>query len=101
MKADDVVRQQTREDLLADPRGQHPPRVRLRPGDMDEVVQEHIRARATHEVGERVEVVVVHHHHRLARPLQLLHHGAREVLVDDVVAKLERLDLVAADVRGV
>ncbi len=67
VEADDVVRQQAREDLLADPRGQHPPRVRLRPGDVDEVVQEHVRARAAHEVGQRVEVVVVHHHHRLAR----------------------------------
>ena len=81
--------------------GQHPPGVRLRPGDVDEVVQEHVRARSAHQVGQRVEVVVVHHHHRLARALQLLHHRPREVLVDGVVAELERLDLLAADVRRV
>ena len=101
MKADDVVRQQAREDLLADPRGQHAPGVRLGPGDVDEVVQEHVRARAAHEVGERVEVVVVDHHDRLCGALDLLHDRPREVLVDDVVAELERLDLLAADVRRV
>ena len=101
MKADDVVRQQTRVDLLADPRGQHPPGVRLRPRDVDEVVQEHVRSRAAHEVGQRVQVVVVDHHHRLLDALELLDHGPREVLVDDVVAELERLDLLAADVRRV
>ena len=67
VKADDVVGQQAREDLLADPRRQHPPGVGLRPGDVDEVVQEDVRARAAHEVGQRVEVVVVDHHDRLAR----------------------------------
>ncbi len=101
MKADDVVRQQAREDLLADPRRQHPPGVRLRPRDVDEVVQEHVRARPAHEVRERVEVVVVDHHDRLAGALELLDDRAREVLVDDVVAELERLDLLAADVRRV
>ena len=101
MEADDVVRQETRVDLLADPRRQHPPGVRLRPGDVDEVVQEHVRARAAHEVGQRVEVVVVDHHDRLVHALELLHHRPREVLVDDVVAELERLDLLAADVRRV
>ena len=69
VEADDVVREQAREDLLADPRRQHPPGVGLRPGDVDEVVQEDVRAGFAHQVGERVEVVVVDHHDRLlARP---------------------------------
>ena len=92
---------QAREDLLANPRGQHPPGVRLRPGDVDEVVQEHIRAGFAHEVRERVEVVVVNHHDGLGDALELLHDRPREILVDDVVAELERLDLLAADVRRV
>ncbi len=58
------------------------------------------RARRTRS-GQRVEVVVVDHHHRFARALDLLDDGAREVFVDDVVAELERLDLLAADVRRV
>ena len=101
MEADDVVRQQAREDLLADPRRQHPPRVRLRPRDVDEVVQEHVRPRAAHQVGQRVQVIVVDHHDRFVGALELLHDRPREVLVDDVVAELERLDLLAADVRRV
>ena len=67
MEADDVVGQKARVDLLADPRRQHPPGVGLGPRDVDEVVQEHVRARAAHEVRQRVQVVVVHHHDRLAR----------------------------------
>ena len=58
------------------------------------------RARRT-SCGQRVEVVVVDHHDRLVDALDLLDDGDREVLVDDVVAVLERLDLVAADVRRV
>ena len=50
---------------------------------------------------QRVEVVVVDHHDRLVLALDLVEHRAREVLVDDVVAVLERLDLVPADVRRV
>ena len=101
VEADDVVREQARVDLLADPRGQHPPGVRLRPRDVDEVVQEDVRAGAADEVRERVEVVVVDHHDRLGGALDLLDDGAREVFVDDVVAELERFDLLAADVRRV
>ena len=41
------------------------------------------------------------HHDRLVDALELLHDRPREVLVDDVVAELERLDLLAADVRRV
>ena len=65
------------------------------------MVQEDVRARAADEVRERVEVVVVDHHDRFAGPLELLDDGAREVLVDDVVAELERLDLLAPNVRRV
>ena len=101
VEADDVVGEQAGVELLADPRRQHAPRVRLRPGDVDEVVQEDVRAGAAHELGQRVEVVVVDHHDRVLDVLDLLDDGAREVLVDDVVAELERLDLVAADVRRV
>jgi hypothetical protein len=50
---------------------------------------------------ERVEVVVVDHDHRLLGALDLLEHRASQVLVDDVVAELERLDLVTSDVRRV
>ena len=101
MKADDVVGQQAREDLLADAAGQHAPGVRLGPGDVDEVVQEDVRAGAADEVRERVEVVVVDHHDRFAGVLDLLDDRPGEVLVDDVVAELEGLDLLAADVGGV
>ena len=65
------------------------------------MVQEHVWAGAAHEVRQRVQVVVVHHHDRLGHALQLLHHRPREVVVDGVVAELERLDLLAADVRRV
>ena len=51
--------------------------------------------------GQRVQVVVVDHHHRLLDLGDLLQHRPREVLVDGVVAELERLGLVAADVRRV
>ncbi len=89
---------QAGEDLLADPRGQHPPGVGLGPGNVDEVVQEDVRTGFAHEIGERVEVVVVDHHDRLLTTVELLDDRAREVLVDDVVAELEGLDLLAADV---
>ena len=101
VEADDVVGEQPAVELLADLRGQHAPGVALRPRDVDEVVQEDVGARAAHERGQRVEVVVVDHHHRLVGALDLLDDGGREILVDDVVAVLERLHLVAPDVRGV
>jgi hypothetical protein len=68
---------------------------------VDEVVQEDVGTRAANEVRQRVEVIVVDHHDRLAHVLELLDDRAREVFVDDVVAELEGLDLLAADVRGV
>ena len=46
VEADDVVGEQAVEDLLADPLRQHAPGVRLRPRDVDEVVQEDVRALA-------------------------------------------------------
>src|SRR5207249_4438285 len=101
VEADDVVRQNAPEDLLAYAGGQHAPGVRLRPGDVQEVVQERVGPRAAHEVRQRVEVIVVDHHDRLVRALELFHHRVGEVLVDDVVTELERLDLLAPDVGGV
>ena len=101
MEADDVVRQQPLVDLLADLRGQHAPGVRLRPRDVHEVVQERVRARPPDHARQRVELVVVDHHDRLVAAVDLLEHRLGEVLVDDVVAELERLDLVPADVRRV
>ena len=101
MEADDVVGEDPVVDLVADLVGQHAPGVGLGPRDVDEVVQEDVGPRLADERRQRVEVVVVDHHHRLLDALDLLEDRAREVLVDDVVAELERLDLVAADVRGV
>ena len=70
-------------------------------GDMDEMVQEHVRPGTTYELGEGVEMVIVDHHHRLALVLDLLDHRSRQILVDNVVAKLECLDLLAPNVGGV
>jgi hypothetical protein len=64
-------------------------------------VQEDVGARTADELRQRVEVVVVDHHDRFDDAVDLVDHGPCEVLVDDVVAELERLDLVAADVRRV
>jgi hypothetical protein len=87
VEADDVVGQKTAVELLADLLRQHAPGVALRPRDVDEVVQEDVRARAAHERGQRVEVVVVDHHDRLVGALDLLDDGGGEVLVDDVVGR--------------
>ena len=46
VEADDVVGQQPAEDLVADVLREHPPRVRLRPRDVDEVVEEDVRRAA-------------------------------------------------------
>ena len=101
MKADDVVGEDPVVDVLADHRGQHAPGVRLAPGDVDEVVQERVGAGPADQPRQRVQVVVVDHHDRLLDALDLLEHRPRQVLVDGVVAELERLGLVAADVRRV
>ena len=65
------------------------------------MVQEGVGPRPADQPRKRVEVVVVDHHDRVVDPLDLLEHRACEVLVDGVVAELERLGLVAADVRRV
>ena len=101
MEADDVVAEDARVNLLPDPCRQHAPGVGLGPGDVDEVVQEGVRAGASHHARQRVEVVVVDHHDRALLALDLLDHRASEVFVDGVVAELKRLDLLAPDVGRV
>ena len=101
VEADDVVGQQPVVDLVADARGQHAPGVRLRPRDVHEVVEERVRPRLPHHPRQRVELVVVDHDDGLVDAVDLLQHRLGQVLVDDVVAELERLDLVPADVRRV
>ena len=64
VEADDVVGQEPAVDLLAHPRREHAPGVRLRPRDVDEVVQEDVRLLVADHARERVEVVVVDHHDR-------------------------------------
>ena len=101
VEADDVVGQQPAVDLGAHLRREHAPGVRLGPRDVDEVVQEDVGLLAPDDLRQRVEVVVVDHHDRVLLVGDLLQHGLREVVVDGLVAVLERLDLVAADVRRV
>ena len=101
VEADDVVGQQAVVDLLAQRRRQHSPGVRLRPRDVHEVVQEDVRARLADHRRQRVEVVVVDHHDRLVGAVDLVDHGLGQVAVDLLVAVLERIDLVPADVRRV
>ena len=101
VEPDDVVGQQPAVDLVADAGGQHAPGVRLRPRDVHEVVQERVGPRLADHRRQRVELVVVDHHDRLVEAVDLLEHRVGEVPVDDVVAELERLDLVPADVRRV
>ncbi len=81
--------------------GQHAPGVGLGPRDVDEVVQEDVGAGLAHDGRQRVEVVVVDHHDRVLLAVDLLDDGLREVVVDGLVALLEGLDLVLADVRRV
>ena len=101
VEADDVVGEQPVEELLADLVRQHAPGIRLGPRDVDEVMQEHVGPNASQQGRQRVQVVVVDHHHGLGTPVDLLEHRVRQVLVDDVVAVLERLYLIAPHVRGV
>ena len=101
MEADDVVGQQPLVELVADAVGQHAPRVRLRPRDVHEVVQEDVRPRAADDRRQRVQVVVVHHHDGLLDPVDLLDDRLGEVVVDHLVAVVEGLDLAAPHVRGV
>jgi hypothetical protein len=94
VEADDVVGQEAFEDLLADVPRKHAPGIRLGPRDVDEVVQERVRPGLADHRRQRVEVVVVHHHDGLLLPVDLLQHGGREVVVDDVVAVIEGLDVL-------
>ena len=63
-------------------------------------MEEEVRAGATQDLGRAVEVVVVEHHHRVVR-LNLVEHGACQVLVDGPVALLVCGHLLAADVGRV
>ena len=72
MEADDVVGQHAAVDLVADAIGQHAPGVGLGPRDVDEVVEEDVRARGADHAGHRVEVVVVDHHDGRLGALDLL-----------------------------
>ena len=88
-------------DVLAHVGREYAPGVRLGPRDVDEVVEEQVRALLADELGRDVEVVVVEHHHRVVVALDLLEHRPREVLVDRAVALLVGHDLVAPDVGRV
>ena len=101
VEADDVVGQHALVDLVANRPRQHAPGVGLRPRDVDEVVQEDVGPRRAHDRRQRVEVVVVDHHDRLVDAVDLARAtAAREVLVDDLVAVLEGLDLVLRGCPG-
>ena len=97
VEADDVVGEQPVEDLVADLGRQHAPGIRLRPRDVHEVVQERVRTGLPDHRREGVELVVVDHDDRLVLAVDLLQHRLGEILGDNVVAELERLDLVAPD----
>ena len=102
VEADDVVGEQSLEDLLAHLGGQDAPGVRLRPGDVDEVVEEDVGPRRADQRRTGVEVVVVDHHERLVRgPRSRRARRSREVVVDPLVAVLPGLALLDADVRHV
>src|SRR5205085_7185835 len=88
VEADDVVGEDPPVDLLAHRRRHHPPRVRLAPRDVDEVVKEDVRPSLSDQAGERVEMVIVDHHHGVLDILDLLEHGPGQIFVDDVVAEL-------------
>ncbi len=108
----DVVAEQAAEHGLADVRRQDAPVVALRPGDVDELVQERIRAGGPHVRGDAVELVVVQQHQRVApvavratapapvgAPAHLVDDGFGELLVHHDVAVVPGVHLVGADVR--
>ncbi|CAB5030308.1 unannotated protein [freshwater metagenome] len=101
VETDDVVGQQARVELIADLGWQHTPCVRLWPWDVNEVVEEHVRARGADNPRKRVEVVVMDHHDRVRLAFDLLDHCLREVVVDDLVAELKGVDLPLPNVRRV
>ncbi len=96
---------------FADVLGEHPPVVALRPGDVDELVQEGAGTGGPDVRSDAVELVVVQQHQRVApvagraaaplpvgAPAHLVHHGLRELLVDDQVAVVPGVHLLGADV---
>ena len=101
MEAEDVVGEQAVEDRVADPGRQHPPAVGLGPGDVDEVVQEGVRAPLADHPRRRVEVVVVQHHQRVVPAVDLGDDGVGDVAVDRLVAVVPGVALLLADVRRV
>ena len=101
VEADDVVGEHAAEDRLADPARQDPPAVRLRPGDVDEVVEEGVGPLGADHPRRRVEVVVVEHHQRPLALGDLAEHGVGDVAVDRLVAVVPGVELLLADVRGV
>ena len=100
VEADDVVGEHAPVDLLAPAVGEHPPGVRLGPGDVDEVVEEGVGPRLADQAGGGVEVVVVEHHHRLLLALDRIDHRLGDVGVDDLVAVLPGVHLGAAGCPG-
>jgi hypothetical protein len=101
VEADDVVRQHPLVDRVADPRRQDPPAVRLRPGDVDEVVEEGVGTLCADHPGGGVEVVIVQHHQGVLPAVDLGEDRLGDVLVDGLVAVVPGVDLLPADVRRV
>ena len=101
MEADDVVGEHARVDLLPPSVGEDPPRVRLRPGDVNEVVEEGVGTRLPDQAWTGVEVVVVEHHHRALLVLDRPDHRGGHVVVDHLVALLPGVHLGLPDVRRV
>ena len=101
MEADDVVGEQAAVDRLAPASREDPPRVRLRPGDVDEVLEEGVGPRRADDRGRRVQVVVVEHHQRLLARLDRPQDRLGDVVVDHRVAGVPGVGLLLADVGGV
>ena len=98
VEADDVVGEQAAVDLLAPVRRQDPPGVGLRPRDVDEVLEEDVRPALADRRRAGVEVVVLEHHQRLVPALDRPDDRLGDVAVDDLVAALPGVELLAADV---
>ena len=95
-----VVAEQPAEQGVAHRGRQHPPRVGLRPGDVDEMVKDGAGAAESNLAGQEVEVVIVDHHDRLtAGGVHLLGDDLGEATVHGGVARLEGVGLPPGDVR--
>ena len=75
--------------------GQDPPAVGLRPGDVDEVVEEDVGPLLADHPGGGVEVVVVEHHQRPLVALDLPQDRLGDVAVDRLVAEVPGVELLA------